>query len=275
LHSPPPPPIFFYHRIKIKFKITLHTRTHTHTRTQSGTVDCVSLLVARGARVDVADNHGRNPLHYAACFPETDCLRIVLRRAVQLMYAGGSPAGATPPKPNGPSGGARTNKGATAASAGSAETAPRVAVEADTNGDTPLHFAAANGSADCAQLLLEHLAPMDARNVDGWTPLHKCCRKNYTGCAAVLIDAGANVNAATVDLLRPLHLAAMSGKVGCAALLLDRSVMYLFFFVFCFFFRYRYSVSVFLSVLTINYLVYQLKIYPHTHTGAATSIPCV
>jgi ankyrin repeat protein len=42
---------------------------------------------------------------------------------------------------------------------------------ADRQGFTPLHFAAQQGSADVALLLLEHHAPVDPANNFGNTPL--------------------------------------------------------------------------------------------------------
>lgn len=91
--------------------------------------------------------------------------------------------------------------------------------ERDTDGNTPLHWAAWAGNADCASLLI--LAGADVHAVDngGRTPLHDAAYGCYADCVRVLIDAGAAINA--VDALgnTPLIAAEKTGTIWCAELL--------------------------------------------------------
>lgn len=67
----------------------------------------------------------------------------------------------------------------------------------------------------------------------GWTPLLYACTKGLPDCARVLVEAGANINAARdwnydKDIMRPLHHACTSwpremfyDRLGCARVLLE------------------------------------------------------
>ncbi|NXL72760.1 ANR49 protein, partial [Leptocoma aspasia] len=73
---------------------------------------------------------------------------------------------------------------------------------------TPLHRAAYSGHLDVAHELVAQGADVHAQTVDGWTPLHSACKWNNTGVAAFLLQQGADINAQTNGLLTPLHIAA-------------------------------------------------------------------
>ncbi|KZC04777.1 Ankyrin repeat domain-containing protein 33B, partial [Dufourea novaeangliae] len=64
----------------------------------------------------------------------------------------------------------------------------------DNEGNTPLHFAAQAGQAECLNILLQRCPDIevDARNVSGFTPLMKAALQGRTKCAKILLFAGAN-----------------------------------------------------------------------------------
>lgn len=64
----------------------------------------------------------------------------------------------------------------------------------DNEGNTPLHFAAQAGQADCLNILLQRCPEIevDARNASGFTPLMKAALQGRTKCAKILLFAGAN-----------------------------------------------------------------------------------
>ena len=95
----------------------------------------------------------------------------------------------------------------------------RQSLLSEKNGDimglTPLHWAVATGvntRMQCVSVLIEAGATVDAVNSGGNTPLHYACATGKTECAIILIDAGANVNARGLSNGQtPLHLCSMRG----------------------------------------------------------------
>ncbi|XP_025156093.1 uncharacterized protein LOC105186920 isoform X2 [Harpegnathos saltator] len=64
----------------------------------------------------------------------------------------------------------------------------------DNEGNTPLHFAAQAGHAECLNILLQKCPDIevDARNTMGLTPLMKAAIQGRINCAKILLFAGAN-----------------------------------------------------------------------------------
>ncbi|TDL25830.1 ankyrin [Rickenella mellea] len=46
----------------------------------------------------------------------------------------------------------------------------------DSDGRTPLHWAASSGSKDIVIYLIDHKAEIDKQDSSGWTPLHISCK---------------------------------------------------------------------------------------------------
>lgn len=80
-----------------------------------------------------------------------------------------------------------------------------------TNGLTPLHEAAANGSIRTCNLLLEHKAQLEATTPSG-TALHFAVSENREKTAEMLIKRGANVNAVNSKGVTPLMFACLMNK---------------------------------------------------------------
>jgi len=71
---------------------------------------------------------------------------------------------------------------------------------ADSNGETPLMFAAEGGSRDEITLLLNAGADVNAAGKYGWTPLMTASELNpKPEVIEVLVEAGALVNAMSTD----------------------------------------------------------------------------
>jgi ankyrin repeat protein len=91
----------------------------------------------------------------------------------------------------------------------------------DKHGTTPLHQAAANGSAEAMRLLVEAGAEIDAVNDFGATPLMWAIGEPEK--VRMLVGAGANVNARSKMGRTPLFLAAANdGSSATVKLLLER-----------------------------------------------------
>src|ERR1035438_7582111 len=83
----------------------------------------------------------------------------------------------------------------------------------DKSGMTPLHWAAARGHKDVAELLLANGADVNAKNTGttglntGLTPLHYAAGSGHKDVAELLLANKADVNAKS-DRVTPLHLVA-------------------------------------------------------------------
>jgi len=91
----------------------------------------------------------------------------------------------------------------------------------DFNGATPLHHAAYKGHFECAQLLLQKGALVDAQDKDICTPLHNAAFTGEIKIVILLVQYGANVNHQDIDKATPLHKAAFNGKLEIIKVLVN------------------------------------------------------
>ena len=87
------------------------------------------------------------------------------------------------------------------------------------NNWTPLHLAVANAEAMTA--LLDVGADVDSRDNIGWTPLHLAAAAGTAEAITALLNAGAYIGARDKNGLTPLHLAAGFGTAETVTALLD------------------------------------------------------
>ncbi len=92
---------------------------------------------------------------------------------------------------------------------------------AQNDGNVPLHWAALNGYADIAQLLIKHGAQVNVQNGGKDTPLHWAALGGHADLARILINAGADVNAQDDSLDTPLHFASDVGSLDTVSALLS------------------------------------------------------
>jgi ankyrin repeat protein len=97
---------------------------------------------------------------------------------------------------------------------------PNLVFDKDKNGYTPLHWAAKNGHADVAKLLLANKAESNAKTNIGWTPLHEASEGGHKDLVELLLVNKANVNEKTYRGYTALHFAASKGFMDVAELLL-------------------------------------------------------
>lgn len=99
---------------------------------------------------------------------------------------------------------------------------PDLVFSKDQFGRTPLHYAAASGHKDIAELLLANKAQVNAKANNGETPLHSAARKGNADVVDLLLDNAADVNAREEGGLTPLHVA-VSNKRSVELLLAHRA----------------------------------------------------
>lgn len=94
---------------------------------------------------------------------------------------------------------------------------------AQGDGTTALHWAAFNGNADIARLLLARRADLTAKTrLGAMTPLMMAARNGHSDIIKLLLDAKDDPNAANANGTTPLMLAAAAGKADAVAMLIDR-----------------------------------------------------
>jgi len=69
-------------------------RTALHRAVAANSVEVVSLLIEKGARVDVTDKSGRTPLHWAAVVDATRCANVLVSNGADINAV--SSTGSTP-----------------------------------------------------------------------------------------------------------------------------------------------------------------------------------
>ena len=92
--------------------------------------------------------------------------------------------------------------------------------QSNERGETPLHFAAANGHSVIMRLLLEMDASVKAADTIGRTPLHLAAENDHPVCIKLLLEARAQVNAQAHGATTALHICATLGHEECASALM-------------------------------------------------------
>uniref|UniRef100_A0A3Q3A549 Ankyrin repeat and SOCS box containing 2b n=1 Tax=Kryptolebias marmoratus TaxID=37003 RepID=A0A3Q3A549_KRYMA len=152
------------------------------------------------------------PLHHAAYFGQTECLKALLRGNSSVDK--------------------RTLQEQTALLLSvSCEHLPcvRCLLESgadpdicSNNKETPLFKACELENVDMVSLLLSHGASVNQRCGQGWTALHEAVSRNDTEICDILIRAGATINPPNTYSITPLTVAAQRGLMGPLSYLIEK-----------------------------------------------------
>ncbi|XP_022197655.2 ankyrin repeat and SOCS box protein 3-like [Nilaparvata lugens] len=171
----------------------------------------VRRAIAKGRSVDLKDNRGWSPLHYAASKDYIDCIH-------ELLYAGAEID-------------IKTHEGETPlylACANNCYEAAVILLEAgcsvnlsNNESITPLHCVAKHGFDNLAILLMNKKANVNARDYDYYTPLLEAVRHNQASTICILLGHGKALQAIS-DSSRnlPIHHACLLGHTEILEILL-------------------------------------------------------
>ncbi|XP_012710194.2 ankyrin repeat and SOCS box protein 2 isoform X1 [Fundulus heteroclitus] len=181
---------------------------------RSGDVEALNDLAASSSHSLLKENKdGWLPLHHAAYFGQTDCLKTLLKAHPGSVDK-------------------RTLQEQTALLlAVSCEQLPCVlsllesGADPDicsSNKETPLYKACELENVDMVKLVLLHGATVNQRCAQGWTALHEAVSRENTEICEILIRAGATVNPANTYSITPLIVAAQRGLMRALCYLVGK-----------------------------------------------------
>ncbi|NXH41440.1 ASB13 protein, partial [Dicaeum eximium] len=163
--------------------VTYDSITPLHEASLRGQTQCVKLLLDAGAQVDARNIDGSTPLCDACASGSIECVRVLLSHGAKFSLGIPSPWSRIPGVPCFP----RCSRA---------------------------------GSPECVQLLIDVGANLEAHDCHFGTPLHVACAREHLDCAKLLLQAGANVNAAKLHETA-LHHAAKVRNVDLVELLVE------------------------------------------------------
>ena len=190
--------------------------TALHWAVYAEDAETTASLIRAGANVNVKNNYGVSPFAVAAKSGNANIIS-------QLMKAGADPNDALN----------YINSSETplmhAARAGSVDAVrvlllagAKVNARENWNGQTALHWAAAEGHGAVVQALIEGGADIRQRSNAGSSPFLFAVRKGDVASVKAFLAAGADVNEKRVDLATPLLVAIINGHEDLVDLLLDK-----------------------------------------------------
>ncbi|MGH7973184.1 MAG: ankyrin repeat domain-containing protein, partial [Limisphaerales bacterium] len=168
----------------------------------------VEFLLSKGANVNVQQSHGgETALNMAIISGNKATLQLILQHNPNLRLVGGNYGTAM----------------ATAVELGRLDFALLIEEHALQSRSNRVALAAAQGTPDELRGLLQKSPQAISRKDDlGFTPLHYAAAVGRRDSAEMLLAAGAEVNAADASGLRPLEWAAFSGRLPLVELLVER-----------------------------------------------------
>lgn len=182
-----------------------YCNTLLHLAVKSGSLECVKVLLNRGAKTDVKNTDMNTPLHFAAKLKSSDCLIYLLKSGAKisekntsentpLHYAAEAPC-------------AESVKLLIEHISGSSSHDLELEVNLkNSNKKTPLHLAAQSGSVECIKLLVENKSTLSLEDEIGNTPLHYAAMSGSVDSVRYLTERGANLLSTNKDKYTALYM---------------------------------------------------------------------
>jgi hypothetical protein len=92
----------------------------------------------------------------------------------------------------------------------------------DQDGFRSLYWACFRGHTECARLLIDHMADVNAKSNSGTSALHEVANMGQMGCAELLVQNGADVKCQDDDGYTPLISCAYYGRLNISQYLLEQ-----------------------------------------------------
>jgi hypothetical protein len=95
----------------------------------------------------------------------------------------------------------------------------------DGNGEWALYRSCENGFTECAQVLIDHNADVNAkRGYEYWSGLYVAAREGHLSCVKLMVQNGADVNCQTYRGWTPLFCSIRNGRLTVTQYLLEQKV---------------------------------------------------
>ena len=199
-------------RVDIEERHEMSGRTALAVAAHCGNEEVVSLLLQRGAQVDVLDSSDMTPLHLAASRDHYGIVQLLVDDHANVDAIG--PNGKTPLR--------------LAADSGHHDVVEillqnRARVNSrDHNNSTALHAAAKIGDDVITKLLIAHGADFAAKDGELMAPIHYAAEQDHDHVTDALLSFRADIEAQGKDGMTPLSIACAAGSKQVTSLLLSR-----------------------------------------------------
>lgn len=182
-----------------------YCNTLLHLAVKSGSLECVKVLLNRGAKTDVKNTDMNTPLHFAAKLKSSDCLKYLLNSGAKicerntsqntpLHYAAEAPC-------------AESVKLLIEHISGSSSHDLKLEINLKNSSKrTPLHLASQFGSVECIKLLVENKCTVSLEDEIGNTPLHYAAMSGSVDSVRYLSESGANLLLTNKDKYTALYM---------------------------------------------------------------------
>lgn len=182
-----------------------YCNTLLHSAIESGSLECVKVLLNRGAKTDVKNMDLNTPLHFAAKLKSSDCLKCLLKSGAKVCERNTSQN--TPLHCAAEASCAEPVKLLMEHISGSSSHDLELEVNlTNSNKKTPLHLAAQAGSVECIKLLVENKSTLSVEDEIGNTPLHYAAMSGSVDSVKYLIESGGNLLLTNKDKQTALYM---------------------------------------------------------------------
>lgn len=181
---------------------------------EMGHVDIVKLLLKNGADINHADEDGATPLFIAAEKGQSEVVKILLAHGADVYRCDKE----------------KVSPLYIAAQNGFKEVVIQLLEkkakinQRENNGESALYISARNGHKDIVDLLLEKGSSVNLCDKDGVSPLNIACQNGHTETVMVLLKNKAAVNQQDRQGVSPLYIACQCGHVKTVEFLLINDV---------------------------------------------------